>query len=195
MKRLLITGLSQFLIAFVMWCCSKYTFYKDEKKLGEKQVYITYFYYFICNYAMILAIGIMFFLHRYPFESGDLIYKKIYLLIDGLILIILIFCLNWQINWKIIYDEKGFTYRSKWRKSYIFSYDEPFEIRRTRGFVYRYARGVKIRIDKRDARNWEPFMEILTDHQSKLQNQAIRKSKYEVSNKRYSRKMRKNRRK
>ena len=191
MKRMLIIGISQFMIGFISYRCHKIALSKDSMLARRKEVYITYFYYVICNYTMILALGIMFFLHRYPFESRDLLYKKIYILIDGLILLVLIFCLNWQINWKIIYDEKGFTYRSKWRKCYTFSYNDPFEIRRTRGFVYLYARGIKIRIDKRDARNWEPFMEILTDHQSKLQDQTVKKSKPEFSNKRYSRKMRK----
>ena len=192
MKRVLIISISQCMIAFAIMFCLKWMYYKDDKLRKRKQVYISYFYY---AGGVIVVIGAIIFgvmMMLFPGTEGENpIYFRLLVLFDITAVIDGILILNWQINWKIIYDEKGFTYRSKWRKCYTFSYNDPLEIRRTRGFVYLYARGIKIRIDKRDARNWEPFMEILTDHQSKLQDQTVKKSKPEFSNKRYSRKMRK----
>lgn len=61
MKRMLIIGISQFMIGFISYRCHKIALSKDSMLARRKEVYITYFYYVICNYTMILALGIMFF--------------------------------------------------------------------------------------------------------------------------------------
>lgn len=169
-------------------------FYKDEKQVGKKQVYITYFYYIGGMISLIggIAFDLFIWIYFYFVNKTRNVYFAILAIIFGVMPVIGGGILNWQVNWKIDYDEDGFAYRSKFGKKYMFSYDEPIEIRRTKASIYLYVREIKIRISKQEAKCWEPFMEILTDHQSKFQGQTIKKCKPEFSNKRYSRKMRKN---
>ena len=91
-------------------------YYKDDKLRKRKQVYISYFYY---AGGVIVVIGAIIFgvmMMLFPGTEGENpIYFRLLVLFDITAVIDGILILNWQINWKIIYNENGFTYRSKWR--------------------------------------------------------------------------------
>ena len=163
-------GISIILILCVIRYAVLYSMKKSEQNGKKRIVYVSYFFRILGLIAFIALVVMLVLLIYTPGETqtderGTIIF---YIGIPIGMLFALIIVL-WQINCKIFYDDEGFRYRTIFRNIYVFEYIGIEKIKRTKGSIYLYSKGKKIKINKAYMENWQPFMELLTNRLSAFQ--------------------------